>query len=100
MEAKIQEVYVSQQARTQDLSDRTYEKNTPSKQMTPKYFSTMGMTSSAVTFPPMVRVALFGPYHRMKNFLRSSTSLMSRHRLLAVNKSIQWESGDKGFPSH
>jgi hypothetical protein len=39
MEAKIQEVYVCQQARTQDLSDRTYERNTASKQMTPKYFS-------------------------------------------------------------
>ena len=39
MEAKIQEVYVCQQARTQDLSDRTYERNTASKQMMPKYFS-------------------------------------------------------------
>ena len=39
MEAKIQEVYVCQQARTQDLNDRTYNRNLASKQMMPKYFS-------------------------------------------------------------
>ena len=39
MESKIQEVYVCQQARTQELSDRTYERNLASKHMTPKYFS-------------------------------------------------------------
>jgi len=39
MESKIQEVYVCQQDRTQHLSDRMYERNTASKQMTPKYFS-------------------------------------------------------------
>ena len=39
MESKIQEVYVCQQARTQELNDRTYNRNLASKQMMPKYFS-------------------------------------------------------------
>ena len=39
MEDKIKEVYVCKQARTQDLNDRTYNRNLASKQMMPKYFS-------------------------------------------------------------
>ena len=36
--------------------------------MAPKYFSTSFTTSFGFTSPPIVIVALFGPYQRRKNF--------------------------------
>ena len=39
IQAKIQEVYICQQGRTDELNNRTYDRNLSDKQMAPKYFS-------------------------------------------------------------
>ena len=50
MEAKIQDVYICQQGRTDELNNRIMGRNYASQQMTPKYFS-RSVSNRRVIFP-------------------------------------------------
>tara|TARA_B100000795_G_scaffold268218_1_gene254753 strand:- start:1463 stop:1972 length:510 start_codon:yes stop_codon:yes gene_type:complete len=74
MESKIQEVYVCQQARTEDLNKRMYDRNLASRQMTPKYFS-RPIDNSRTVMPTLdsrrktcVKKANFSDYNMENDF--------------------------------
>ena len=50
MDAKIQDVYICQQERTDELNDRIMSRNYATQQMTPKYFS-RPVSNRRVIFP-------------------------------------------------
>ena len=50
MEAKIQDVYICQQERTDELNNRIMNRNYSTHQMTPKYFS-RPVSNRRVLFP-------------------------------------------------
>jgi len=74
MEAKIQEVYVCQQERTDELNARIMGRNYSTQQMTPKYFS-RSVSNRRVLFPKVdkrkemtVKKAIFPKYDMTNSF--------------------------------
>tara|TARA_B100001093_G_scaffold345177_1_gene329895 strand:- start:3836 stop:4348 length:513 start_codon:yes stop_codon:yes gene_type:complete len=102
MEAKIQDVYICQQERTDELNNRIMNRNYSTHQMTPKYFS-RPVSNRRVIFPKVdnykemtVNKAIFknydmsndfhpgtgGPYNAYSDNIDKESSLFNRFQPL------------------